>query len=232
MGSVQGFNDVCKRCGYPTESYDYYYRTGEGWRYCAACGSYHSGFMQKDNSSYIRNRKICPLDGSYVIGIKDLNTNEMLWTHPITNEMDHEKLERFLQMDENLYKQFDIQLSAKNYINVFHLENGKYEQVLFVGDTIHLEMVNGITEKLILEQVAWDITHEDGYGVINIVYMNPEKKTVVIDFDKPTSEEDALKQWKSYETEPVDLEQSFLTIWDDKLKELLILKGTPISYAF
>lgn len=69
MGSVQGYNDICNKCGHSSESYDYYYRTGEGWRYCAACGSYHSGLMRKTYSSYIQNNTICPLDGSYVIGI-------------------------------------------------------------------------------------------------------------------------------------------------------------------
>lgn len=232
MGSIQGYNDICNKCGHLTESYDYYYRTGEGWRYCAACGSYHSGFMEKTDSSNIQNDIICPLDGSYVIGIKDLFVGEMLWTHPITSEMDDDTLKRFLQMDERLYEQFNIPLSNKNYSSVFHFENGQYEQVLFVGDTIKLEMVSGTTNKLILKQAVWDVAHEGGYGVIHIVYVNTEKPSVVINFDKVTSKDDALKLWKKYETEPIDLNHSYLTVWDDDQKKLLFLKGatTCIEY--
>lgn len=232
MSSVQGYNDICNKCGHSSESYDYYYRTGEGWRYCAACGSYHSGLMRKTDSSYIQNNTICPLDGSYVIGIEDLFAGEMLWTHPITSEMDDDTLKRFLRMDECLYKQFNIPLSNKNYSSVFHYENGKYEQVLFVGDAIELEMVNGTTTNLILKQAVWDVTHEGGYGVIHMVYMNTEKPTIVVNFDKGISEGEALNLWKAYETEPIDFNKSYLTVWDDNQNKLRFLKGTPDCITF
>lgn len=93
-------------------------------------------------------------------------------------------------------------------------------------------MVSGTTNKLILKQAVWDVAHEGGYGVIHIVYVNTEKPTVVINFDKVTRKDDALKLWKKYETEPIDLNHSYLTVWDDDQKKLLFLKGatTCIEY--
>ena len=93
-------------------------------------------------------------------------------------------------------------------------------------------MVNGTTDNLILKQAVWDVTHEGGYGVIHMVYKNTEKPTIVVNFDKAISEGEALNLWRTYETEPIDLNQSYLTVWDDEQNTLRFLKGKPDNITF
>lgn len=227
MSSVQSYGEICNKCGHPTESSDFYYKTGEVWNYCASCGIYNSGFMQRSGRSYVREDNECPLDGSYVIGVMDLAKGGLAWTMPITKDMDNETLERFLSRDESLYEKMNIPL-PKGYISsVFHLENEQYEKSIFIGDAIHIEMADGASKKLILQKAVWDISNRGGYGVI---YMVSKKKEIpIIDnhFDKVTGKEEALKLWSFYEADYVDLVRSYLTIWDEESKCLQVLKGNP-----
>lgn len=45
MASVYHEMELCPRCKKESQSYGHYYRTGEGWSYCSACGDYHYGFV-------------------------------------------------------------------------------------------------------------------------------------------------------------------------------------------
>ena len=98
MGSVISFEETCPFCGKQKMAYDYYYKSGERYVYCPECGYSQSVSLRRNQRHEIiwRITGRYPIDGTLCLVTKELESQELLETTPLTPDMTVEEIARWI----------------------------------------------------------------------------------------------------------------------------------------
>lgn len=239
MGSIQSSEDICGRCGNPNVTSDYYYRSGEGWSFCNACGNYYSTSMKYDNNGcFLCEGEVHLLNKGIVLGIKNFHSDKLEWSIPLNKTITEEKIQFFLKRDKKTLHdlgadnaRYNIDDYTYTKFSIFFLKDEAYEDALLFGCKFRLE-IDDDCELFILEKPILDIKDVKGYGVIYMYKKSdPYQPYYFNNFKSAVSEEDGIRLWNAHMREDLDKELSYLTIWDEENQKLKCLKG-QIGYGF
>lgn len=215
MSSIYYEGDVCPRCGKRTLMSYYSYKTDEGYESCRCCGFYHSAFMEviKETHQVKRVKRQYEMDGSIFLGLETLSKN-ITWLKPIFRNTAEEEITAFLN--------YGTERTIKEGISgIFLKENSSYKRILYGSDTYHMEK-----ETFIIEEPVWKVTYNDGYGMLYMIRKGEmEDKALSVRFNKITPQKEAILLWDRSFLDDLDIQKSYLTIWDVEKSKIHCLKG-------
>jgi len=226
MGSVINFDGICHHCENNSLFSGYYYKTGEHFCSCNACGINQSAFFKRNIDGVIVSRDIAyPLDGSIIMAVRayrpwkeqcngdisydsydDLPEEDtILWEMPITSDMMHKDIEDFMfPKTKRVYRSNEDMIGTK----VLTEPNPAYEDALAAKYSFRNLFHKADNEYKQLWYKGNGFRFETG---------DDGKVCFVL--------EEALAIWDRHVSDGMDIAKSYLTVWDGSQNELDYLKG-------
>ena len=245
MGSVIDYVD-CPRCG-GTMYDEYNYHTGETSRFCPACGLHSSAFIGRtDHGDWKREKREYLLDGSTILGARafdprladapsscegaadGVDGGKFLFCQPILADMREDDIWNWLNAkDERVahprLRAANLPSGENYYRNIFRTGTGAVRQLLFIGNSFHLERDGGAV-RFFMDEAVWVKERAEGFGV----FASRRKDNAVMEYRclPPGDSAAAESIWVEFlQTPEHDLSHSYLTWWDERAGRLIELHG-------